>query len=380
MLAQLAAELMRHYLPASERDINTTLKDRTTNQIIGEIAWHTSALASLMWLSLDDVADENQRKVAFRSNRSVATALHDEGYKPNEQLPRQFNVTFVTIAPGRSRMYWQGGRLGSDLTDNAYDRDGYRFHDVMHLANAAKLGWSPVLRKLMDRKRRSDTDVDEVEDGARAAIVEELIVKAIHAEGERIARARDPHSTDPDLSLFEKRQDVTFRFLHTLRGYADGLEVADNRYWEWEDAIIVGCEIFRQLKLEGQGTVSVNLETREIHYRPEVNLDLSFVGAVVGVGLVALAANPINQAQETALQQAALQALDLADTTRLRKQIEVELAPQGRDRPRLRARGKAALALCAKAGVALSPRISATDLAWSCSVIALGDLGAPGND
>jgi hypothetical protein len=51
-------------------------------------------------------------------------------------------------------MYWSGHRLGDDLTDNARDDDGYRFHDVMHLANVANLGWSPVLRKMMGRRRR----------------------------------------------------------------------------------------------------------------------------------------------------------------------------------------------------------------------------------
>ena len=33
--------------------------------------------------------------------------------------------------------------------------DGYRFHDVVHLAYAAILGWSPVTRALLDCKRRS---------------------------------------------------------------------------------------------------------------------------------------------------------------------------------------------------------------------------------
>ena len=64
--------------------------------------------------------------------------------------------------------------LGDDLTDNSYREDGYRFHDVMHLANVACLHWSPVLHALMKRKRKSNRRTDEVEDGARAMIFEEL--------------------------------------------------------------------------------------------------------------------------------------------------------------------------------------------------------------
>ena len=42
----------------------------------------------------------------------------------------------------------------------------------------------------MKRKRKSKNDsVDEVEDGGRAKVVEELVIKAIHSEGDRQANA-----------------------------------------------------------------------------------------------------------------------------------------------------------------------------------------------
>ena len=47
-------------------------------------------------------------------------------------------------------MWTDSQRLGNDLMDNAYEDDGYRFHDVFHLACAAVLGWSPVLRALYE--------------------------------------------------------------------------------------------------------------------------------------------------------------------------------------------------------------------------------------
>ena len=46
-----------------------------------------------------------------------------------------------------------GINIGDRLTDNKLEKDDYRFHDVFQLANAAILGWSPVLRALLRVKR-----------------------------------------------------------------------------------------------------------------------------------------------------------------------------------------------------------------------------------
>jgi NTP pyrophosphatase (non-canonical NTP hydrolase) len=282
-LWQLSAEMMRHYLTRAERELNQTIPDRPLNDILGEVAWHLSALASVVNLDLDEVAEANVRKVSFRRNRGDRTPLHDAEEPASQRFPRRFDVVFLTVGPGRSRMYWSGHRLGDDLTDNARDDDGYRFHDVMHLANVANLGWSPVLRKMMGRRRRDPPETDEVEDGARARIVEELIVKAIHAEGERLGRVRHPGVADGDLRLFEDRADISFRFLQTLRNYADGLEVAKNRSWEWEDAIFVGSALYDQLKRERQGTVTVDLDAHTLQYKPTIDLHLE--GKLVGMCL-----------------------------------------------------------------------------------------------
>ena len=53
------------------------------------------------------------------------------------------------------RLLVDGKPFGAELTDNAYDPDGYRFHDVFHFAYAAVLGWSPITRALLRRKRKS---------------------------------------------------------------------------------------------------------------------------------------------------------------------------------------------------------------------------------
>ena len=48
------------------------------------------------------------------------------------------------------KIHPNGPLLGDPVTDNTHDDDGYRFHDVMHLANMAVLGWSPVMRSLFE--------------------------------------------------------------------------------------------------------------------------------------------------------------------------------------------------------------------------------------
>ena len=282
VLWQLGAELLRRKLPVLEKEINRSVPDRDINRVLGEIAWHLAAVSTLHNLALSDIARSNETKVSYRRRRGMPTPLHDSRAPTTQQFPRRFEIAFLTVAKGRSRMYLDGRQLGAELTDNAYDEDGYRFHDVMHLANVAKLGWSPVIRDLMGRKRKYKAKLDEVEDGARARIVEEAVIKAIHSEGIRTARLRSPKIPASRLFLFAAREDITFRFLRSIHESVRGLEVFANRYWEWEDAIIEGYTVFASLRQEEQGTVTIDLKERTIVFRPDVFVDLH--GSVAGVG------------------------------------------------------------------------------------------------
>jgi NTP pyrophosphatase (non-canonical NTP hydrolase) len=284
LMWQLGAELLRVTLPKSELALNTHVADRSPDLVLGEIAWHLAAVASLYHLSLNEVADANRVKVRFRSERGAHTPLHDEGRDLKEQFPRAFDVAFVRVGPQKSRMYFDGKPLGDDLTDNFYSDDGYRFHDVIHLALIAHLGWSPVVRGLMRRKRNSRDDrVDEVEDGGRAKVVEELVIKAIHSEGDRQAKASGRCIVGAPTRLFPNRSLINFKLLKTLRMYVDGLEVERNSFWEWEDAIFDGCDMFYQLSNEKQGTVHVDLVGRKLTFSPMVYPSIQ--GLTVGLGM-----------------------------------------------------------------------------------------------
>ena len=281
VLYQLSAEIFRVLLPDIERQLNKSLKDRPFNDILGEIAWHLSALASIYDLELGFIAQKNIEKVSYRQNRSQPVIVHDAEFPSGQRFPRHFEVAFVSYAKGKAQMYFEGERLGDTLTDNSYDDDGYRFHDVMHLANIAHLGWSPVVRSLMGRKRKANHEVDEIEDGARAKIVEEAVIKAIHSEGQRLAGPVYSPSGEPT-PLFPDREDISFRFLKLIQSLVVGLEVSKNRFWEWENAIVEGYAIYHHLRKTGQGTVVVNLDERSLTYGPHVFIPLA--GRVVGFG------------------------------------------------------------------------------------------------
>lgn len=293
VLQQLLAELFRPGLPPIEKRLNTRLADRPAGALLGETLWHLAALASLYGLSLEQVARANLAKLDGRYGRGEPTPLHDESRPEAERLPRRFQVAFVPIGPRRSRMYLNGRtRLGDDLTDNSYSEDGYRFHDAMHLALAAKLAWSPVLRRLMGRKRRSDERLDEVEDGARAAIVEEAVIKIIHAEGVRRAALGSGRSPGPQ-PLFAAGGDVSFALLRSLGDLVEGLEVAANRQWEWENAILCGFDLFHTLQMRGRGTVSIDIDARSLVFKPEVYLRIS--GTVAAMGQASIAIDALDQ-------------------------------------------------------------------------------------
>ena len=81
----------------------------------------------------------------------------DTKYDQKEQLPRKIHVHFKQEQDGKQTLVKlhsrntlpsmpKGEQIGNQLTDNAELDDGYRFHDVFHLAYAAVLRWSPVTR------------------------------------------------------------------------------------------------------------------------------------------------------------------------------------------------------------------------------------------
>lgn len=272
--------------PYFEKILQEDILDLPLDRALGMIMWHVSAVAKLYGKTLDEIVEANVEKIneLFNLDNEPPTPLHDDGSEvpDSQRMPRKFAVSFVSVGPSRLQMYYNGSRLGDELTDNSPEDDGYRFHDIMHLANAAKLGWSPVLRALMKRKRKYDPVIDNAQDGARAQIVEEAVVKAIHSEGARIGGAGHQPGSGP-ARLFTSKEQIPFGFLKLIKSFVSSLEVSKNRIWEWQEAIVEGHRIYSALHAEKQGTVSVDLNHRTISFNPHVAPALK--GAVVGTGL-----------------------------------------------------------------------------------------------
>lgn len=380
VLYQLSAEIFRVLLPDIERQLNKSLNDRPFNDILGEIAWHLAALASIYSLDLGDIAQKNIDKVSYRQNKSQPVIVHDHKFPSGEQFPRKFEVAFVTVGEGRAQMYLDGRRLGDQLTDNAYNDDGYRFHDVMHLANIAHLGWSPVARSLMGRKRKSDPRVDEVEDGARARIVEEAVIKAIHSEGERLA-GPNRALTDEPFRLFPSRDGISFKFLKFIQNLVVGLEVSNNRFWEWENAIVEGYEAYHRLRLEGQGTVVVDLDRRSLKYHPHVYIPLA--GRVVGFGTAHLTMPNMKHHSMTEDGRSDLTSLDAKRRAVLAslgfgspnadELNSISVVERDDNEISVRAIGTVRAAIWRRKIVAFRTTILALDGHWICNALALSD-------
>ena len=246
-------------LDLSQPDFSESEREHT-KESLGDVMWYVAGFATLYNLSLERIATLNAEKAQSMFMPGMPTPLHDAGDKPLEQFPRRFNVDFVSIDDETAVMLVNGLQIGDPLRDNADQGtegtdgvvDGYRFHDCIHLAFIAVLGWSPVVRGLMKRKRKSRKKIDDAQDGARAQIVEEMIVKLTHS----YAVGVDPKR------LLDGRKHVSMDLLKQIVALTEGLQVNANKLWEWEKAILEGYKIFDQLRRYRGGGGRVDLMTR----------------------------------------------------------------------------------------------------------------------
>jgi NTP pyrophosphatase (non-canonical NTP hydrolase) len=279
------------------RDNDGHLDSRTSAvEDLGDILWYVADAATWLGVDLGDVADDNLKKIARRwsahdlpfpevsgtppfgavpvpvasSTSALGPAyLFDGAFDASERLPRQLTIHLAEIAGKDHRVLpvWDDVACGNQLGDNAYDEDGYRWHDCFHLAHLAVLGWSPVFRALLKRKRKSVPRVDDVEDGGRAVAVEEGIT-AMAFE----AATRAGH--------FERVRVVDSDVLRTCIRMAAGQEVNVCTPLEWERAILLGYDTWRVVRDAGHGAVTCDLDARTIEVRPLTGPELARHAAV----------------------------------------------------------------------------------------------------
>ena len=211
-------------------------------------------------LSLSPVLSANLTKVKsmFGPNTPGPARCFDGPKYPGfERLPRKLHIQFLERKRGNGRveviLRVNDINIGDRLTDNAAVDDGYRYHDAFHLAYAAVLGWSPVTRAIFRCKRKSNSEKDEIQDGARAIIVEEAVVHTVfnYALGHSMLRGLDR---------------LDHNILKLIGRMVRNLEVKECQLHEWQRAVIVGFKAFLALTKNHGGWLLLDAETQSLTY------------------------------------------------------------------------------------------------------------------
>jgi NTP pyrophosphatase (non-canonical NTP hydrolase) len=250
---ELLSEYKKHL---RDGDAHRLFKDRVAEEL-GDLLWYISNVATKFDLDLNTIASGNLEKVKGRwLPMGSAPLSFDAMLEEGERLPRRFEVELAQVVEGDRqsvRVAIDGKAFGAELTDNAHDPDGYRFHDAFHFAYAAVLGWSPVTRSLLRRKRKSVPKLDEVEDGGRAAVIEEGVAALIFDYARR-------HFWLDGVSALD------YQLLRTIGAMVSHLEVHECTTAEWEQAILQGFAVWRDVVSNEGGRLAVDLDARRICY------------------------------------------------------------------------------------------------------------------
>lgn len=239
---------------------------------LGDLLWYISTVATKFDLDLEEIAKTNLDKCNKRwgwrnSVQQRPVYIFDKDYLPEQKLPRKFTFKIYEFKDqennkdkAKIEVYNQNEgwseQFGATLTDNAYEEDHYRFHDIFHLSYAVHLGWSPVIRSNLKRKRRH-SEKDEVEDGGRAIVIEEGISALIFS-----------YARKESCDYLDKVNAIDYWLLKTIKYMTSHLEVKQCSMGDWEQAIFEGYEVWRKVRYNKGGIIEANLDLRTMIYKP----------------------------------------------------------------------------------------------------------------
>ncbi|MBW0238371.1 nucleoside triphosphate pyrophosphohydrolase family protein [Pseudomonas sp. D1HM] len=250
---ELLSEYKKHL---RDGDSHLLFRERVSEEL-GDLLWYIANVAEKFGLKLDDIAQQNLEKSKGRwGPQDTRSVIFDAEFEEPERLPRYFEVELSeVVVDGHTKIQMRvnGEKIGDDLTDNADDPDGYRFHDVFHLAYVAVLGWSPVIRKLMKRKRKSVPKVDEVQDGGRAQVLDEGVAALVFDYAK-------------EHNWLDGVSELDYKLLRTIKGVTSLLEVRERSLGEWQRAILLGFEVWRQVLQSNGGRILVDQDAKKLTY------------------------------------------------------------------------------------------------------------------
>lgn len=255
---------------------------------LGDVLWYAATVARHSQLELDAIltasaewAEERRRERAALRSLPSDLPLLDTAYPEWERFPRRLVVRFQqrhdrgrTLAsltllaaepnafpdgpvdigiPDKRQGFAVPQPIGHSLSDNSRRPDDYRFHDAVHLGFLAVMGWSPLMRSLLQLKRRSVPSVDEAEDGARAIFAEEGLAAVLAKRA-------------PSFQGFLTERAVDDESVQMLATVLEDLEVARMPAWLWKRAVAQGFEAMRALARGPGGFLVVDLDNRSLTY------------------------------------------------------------------------------------------------------------------
>lgn len=236
---------------------------KMVSEELGDILWYVSTVATNFGLNLEEIANENLMKTQDRWHEPEKNKLLYDSTSPQEQqFPRKFTIQFShEMRKGVNKLVLTdlntGKNIGDPLTDNTYEDDGYRFHDVLHLAFIAHFGWSPIFRSLFRNagliKEKRNGLVDEAEDGGRAKVIEEGIIAASYVYA-------------VEHNFLEGVNTIDWQLIRHLQGMTKKLEIKDRKAWEWNNLLLNGFKIWREVRKNNGGIVEGDLLTGKLTY------------------------------------------------------------------------------------------------------------------
>jgi NTP pyrophosphatase (non-canonical NTP hydrolase) len=259
-----AGELLSIYKKHLRDGDSFTTFNKSLVEELGDILWYLASTATKYGISLEEIAEENLKKTNHRwlaQTTEQASVKYDDQSPHTQQLPRKITFcikeqkagSFPTVVTYNNEV-----QVGDPLTDNSYTDDGYRYHDVFHMSYLGILGWSPVLRKHLSKKRKHNLKVDEVEDGGRAAVIEEGISALVYTYAK-------------DHNWLEGIRHVDDDLLKAIKKMTAHLEVKDRTEKQWENAILQGYDAWRKLLVRKEGYITVDVDKRELRFQPFSN-------------------------------------------------------------------------------------------------------------